>query len=198
MQSLKSLLIKNIFTVAYNMRNNSKYGWNANAKIWINNSSSASASSYAGCQYAYDTVNGQKASTAHNIYGVYDMSGGADEYVAAYVNGGSFALSYGQNILDADAKYKNIYIVGTDSSSTGIYNTNKNVFGEALYETSSSSSSGNSWYGDNAIMPSSTTPWLTRGGKYDDGTLAGLFNFRFYNGNVTATDSFRPVVVILP
>src|SRR5690606_19467069 len=75
----------------------SKSIYGANDEIWINNSStyttgcagnSVSANYYNGCQNAYNTPNGQKASTTHNIYGVYDMSGGALEYVAAYVDSG--------------------------------------------------------------------------------------------------------------
>jgi len=36
---------------------------------------------YAGCENEWYTTNGQKASTTGNIYGIYDMSGGAWEYV---------------------------------------------------------------------------------------------------------------------
>src|SRR5699024_5040735 len=40
-----------------------------------------------GCQYTYDiSINGTGASTTGTIYGVYDMSGGAWEYVMANYN----------------------------------------------------------------------------------------------------------------
>lgn len=40
---------------------------------------------YAGCENEWYTSNGQKASTTGNMYGIYDMSGGAWEYVMGVV-----------------------------------------------------------------------------------------------------------------
>ena len=65
----------------------------ANEEIWINNSStyttgcagnSVSADYYNGCQT--HIIRKWPKRVQHNIYGVYDMSGGAYEYVAAYVD----------------------------------------------------------------------------------------------------------------
>ena len=46
------------------------------------NSDSSEGSVYTNTYYRYYTENGQKASTTRNIYGIYDMSGGAWENVA--------------------------------------------------------------------------------------------------------------------
>ena len=231
--SLRNMKIGEQFDAAFNMRNNSKYGWSstevdthmmkntewgavaylskseygANEEIWINNSStfitgcagdSVSDGSYSGCQNAYNTATGQKASTTHNIYGVYDMSGGAYEYVAAYVdNGHSNLTTYGQSIINADIKYKDVYTIGASDSQANNYEANKNKYGDAVHETSSSYESSNSWYGDYSYMPFSSFPWFLRGGYYDDGADAGAFNFGSGNGNAFSYSSFRPVVAPL-
>lgn len=181
----------------------SKYG--ANNVVWINNSStyttgcagnSASASSYSGCQNQYHTSNGQKASTTHNIYGIYDMSGGSWERVTAYVDNGSYNLTtYGKNIIEADAKYKNVYLKGTSDTLSSNYLANKNAFGDNIYETSLNGSSDNgSWYGNSAYMPHSINPWFNRGGGYSGSTYTGIFYYSYYYGGVGADNTFRPVV----
>ena len=228
--SLRSMTIGDQFDAAYNMRNNSKYGWNAsdvdthmmkntewgavaylsksvygaNAEIWNNSNnsyktgcagSSVSATDEGLCN-EYHTETGQKASTTHNIYGIYDMSGGAYERVAAYVDNGHGNLSsYGQSILDADLKYKNVYVSSGDTQS-GNYTANKNTFGDAVYETSSSGSGSNSWYSDNSYIPSSSAPWFARGGGYSSGTYAGVFYFGSAAGNSSSNVSFRPVLAL--
>jgi hypothetical protein len=217
------------FDAAYNMRNNSKYGWNAsdvdthmmkndewgavaylsksvygaNAEIWNNSNnsyktgcagSSVSATDEGLCN-EYHTETGQKASTTHNIYGIYDMSGGAYERVAAYVDNGHENLSSnGQSILDADLKYKNVYVSSGDTQS-GNYTANKNTFGDAVYETSSSGLD-NSWYSDYSYMPYSVTPWFLRGGHSRRGPGAGVFGFRDTYGHSAGDSSFRPVLAL--
>ena len=55
-----------------------------------------SEGSYAGCENEWYTTNGQKASTTGTMYGVYDMSGGALEYVMGVMEdslGSGVALS---------------------------------------------------------------------------------------------------------
>ena len=56
-------------------------------------------------EHNYDTINGQMASTTGNTTGVYDMSGGANERVAAYLDNMNNNLnSYGQS-QDENIKY---------------------------------------------------------------------------------------------
>jgi len=175
----------------------------ANAEIWNNSNnsyktgcagSSVSATDEGLCN-EYHTETGQKASTTHNIYGIYDMSGGAYERVAAYVDNGHENLSSnGQSILDADLKYKNVYVSSGDTQS-GNYTANKNTFGDAVYETSSSSGS-NSWYSDYSYMPYASNPRFIRGGHYTYGTAAGVFTFHNISGSSNSNHSFRPVLAL--
>ena len=99
----------------------SKYG-KQNEEVWINNSSSfitgsagnsTNANADTGTTNDYTSTQGVKASTTGTVYGVYDMSGGAWEYVAAYVdNGDSNLTSYGSSLVNGDAKVKNVYTRG--------------------------------------------------------------------------------------
>ncbi|MDD4187463.1 MAG: hypothetical protein PHX04_01645 [Bacilli bacterium] len=181
----------------------SKSAYGANAEVYINNNSdyltgcagdSATATSTTGCN-AYNTSKGVYASTTHNIYGVYDMSGGAWERVSAYVGNGNANLqTYGQSILNADDKYKNIYEMGASDTKPLNYAANKNIYGDAIYETSSTGDNSTSWYGDYSSMPRTSNPWFLRGGNWDNGTNAGLFSFSNTDGLAGVYYTFRPVV----
>ena len=56
----------------------------------------------------YNTTNGMLASTTGNTTGVYDMNGGAWEYVAAYINNGNGNLNNGGSYFE-NQKVKSIY-----------------------------------------------------------------------------------------
>ena len=119
------------------------------------------------------------------------MSGCAWEYVAGYLQGVN--TSYGSALVGADPKYSDVYTSYTaPSASTKLY-------GDAVYETSSSVSSPytNSWYSDYSDILNSDTPFFIRGGRYGEGTLAGLFCFDGNLGNGWARGSFRVVVPVL-
>jgi hypothetical protein len=117
-----------------------------NAEVWINPCGDSTVykmkTGYAGAQVnsvslaegnanlsVYNEGNGPQASTTGNVYGVYDMSGGSWEYVAAYLNNGNSNLgTYGTstyfttNILKAGyAKYYDIYEPGDLEKSGGTY-----------------------------------------------------------------------------
>ena len=66
----------------------------------------------------YHTTLGVNASTTGNIYGIYDMSGGASEMVAAYVDNTSSLYFKGTQIMEADLKYKDVYKVGAKESQS--------------------------------------------------------------------------------
>ena len=185
----------------------SKYG-KQNEEVWINNSSSyitgsagnsASAGTDAGTTNDYTSTQGVKASTTGTVHGVYDMSGGAWEYVAGYVNNGNGNLtSYGSSLVNGAAKTKNVYSKGSSDNATDNYNANSSKYGDAVYETSANGNTGNgSWYGDHSDFPNSSSPFFDRGGYYNNGTGAGVFYFDNYNGNGDSGGSFRPVLVAL-
>ena len=124
----------------------------------------------------YNTTLGKNASTTGTIYGIYDMSGGAWEYVMGVLvdtngkprsgynsssnSGFTGMLSDGTTytgIAFPDSKYYNLY---TSSSYTG----------HALTETKN-------WYRDSAGFVNSNCPWFVRGGGYNSNTSAGEFSF---------------------
>ncbi len=166
--------------VAYLSR--SVYG--ANGEIYINNNSSyttgcageeASSSFISSCNQ-YNTIKGVKASTTHNIYGVYDMSGGAWEYVMGVMGttqeqpteivpkSSEFAAS---DFQGDNSKYIDIY------SSTG--GLSSRILGDATGET-------NGWYGDFPDFVLSSYPWFKRGGNCSAGAIAGVFSFGYDTG----------------
>ena len=172
--------------------------------IWVAkfeaSQSNASASSNTGTTNDYTSTQGVKASTTGNVYGVYDMSGGAWEYVAAYVNNGNSSLtSYGNSLYTStDSKTKNVYAKGSSDNNSSNYSANAGVYGDAVYETSANGNSSNgSWYGDHSFFPYTSGPFFVRGGVYDNGSVTGVFCFGNNNGHGNSFYSFRPVLIAL-
>ena len=181
-----SHMMKNMEWGAVAYLSSSIYGRYTNAstciesgcEVWINNSpnfttgcagSSVSADSESTCN-AWNTATGVNASTTGNIYGIYDMSGGANEYVMG---------NYNDTISDSgfssmpEAKYYDKY-TGTDSES----DFTKYHLGDATKETvRAKSGRRNAWYGDDSYSVYSSSPWVSRGAKYEYGTAAGVFYF---------------------
>ena len=148
--------------------------------------------------YEYTTENGKKGSTTGNVSGVYDMSGGAFEYVAAYVNNNNNSLTqFGRNLYNADPKYKDIYSRESGDTAINNYNSNSNIYGDSVYEVSDAGNGPYGWFYDYSYFPYNTTPFWTRGGKYINLKTAGIFNFYYTNGNTDENNSFRPVLAIL-
>ena len=206
--NLNSHMTKNDEWGAVAYLSKSKYGkqheevWNNNSGSFITGSAgnSASANMNIGTTNDYTSTQGVKASTTGTVYGVYDMSGGAWEYVAGYVNNGNGNLtSYGSSLVNGEAKTKNVYSKASTDNATNNYNANSGKYGDAVYETSSNSSSpwNLSWYGDYSYFPNTSGPFFGRGGSYDNGTNAGVFYFYNYDGNSYSYYSFRPVLVAL-
>ena len=192
-KTLNSHMMKNDEWGAVAYLSKSKYG--KNAEVDINSDSSYYTGGGSG--NAYVTNVGQ--STTGTVHGVYDMSGGAWEYVAAYVNNGNSNLTnYGSSLVNGDAKTKNVYSKGSSDSRDNNYSANSGKYGDAVYETSANgNSSSSSWYGDYSYFPDSSNPFFVRGGGYYNGTGAGVFFFDIYGGVSFSTYSFRPVLVAL-
>ena len=121
------------------------------------------------------------ASTTGNITGVYDMSGGAWEYVMGNYN--NMVGSSGFGTLP-DSKYYDDYT--SDNSLTAC---NGGIcYGHALSETAS-------WYSDyDTYFVYSNYPWFKRGGYHSDGAKAGAFNSTYNNGISNSNYSFRLVL----
>ena len=189
----------------------SKYG-KETEEIWINNSSSyitgsagnsATAGSDERTTNDYTNIQGVRASTTGNVYGIYDMSGGAYEYLAAYLNNGNTNLKeYGASLVNGAAKTKNVYSVGSLDAYDYNYSANAGVYGDAIYETSSGTFNNSrtdlteqSWYEDYSVYPLKDDPFFTGSGGHTNSNIAGLFWFNGLSGKPLTAYSFRPVLI---
>ena len=142
----------------------------------------------------YNEIGGGNASTTGNVYGIYDMAGGAWEYVAGYLSEITALTNY-TTLASADPKYKDVY-AGTTNDGTTNYNENTGKYGDAVYETSSSGgSSTGSWVSSDSHFPRSSYPVFHRGGHAYNGSYAGVFAFDNFSGVADTRSSFRPVVL---
>lgn len=161
----------------------SKYGLNGD-EIGINTNSRYKTGIGNNGGSAYNTDVGKNSSTTKNVYGIYDMSGGAYEYVAACYTGYTNELT-----ANTDTAYINKYIDVYES-----YNSPR--FGDAVLETSSRSSGSTSWFSDSSGFVFSSDPDFRRGGGFNSGSNAGLFYFRNNLGSSDGNLGFRPVCVV--
>ena len=121
---------------------------------------------------SYKTNIGQ--STTGNITGVYDMSGGAWEYVM-----GNYNKTAGKSWLtvsEIPAEHIDIYS-GTGETASHL--------GDATGETAG-------WYSDNEIFVNSSFPWFKRGGNSGEygGDDAGVFGYYRDSGDDGEGDVF--------
>ncbi|MCI8443764.1 MAG: hypothetical protein HFJ37_01065 [Clostridia bacterium] len=130
---------------------------------------------------AYDSINGPKASTTGTIYGVYDMAGGAWEYVAACLSGqenAKFGVQLGDN------QYVDLYTNTSDLDS----DFEGAKIGDATKETKG-------WNRDVSSFVCSLYPIFKRGGSYHVGTDGGVFAFHYSEGITVYDAGFRVVLV---
>ena len=123
------------------------------------------------------------ASTTGNIYGVYDMSGGAYEYVM-----GNYNNTIGNSGFTTlpDNKYYDVYSsnIFTGTSTTNInFCTLATCGGHALNETAG-------WYSDSSRFVYSSSAWFRRGGYYNS-SASGIFYFYYHSGTNVTSFSFR-------
>ena len=213
-RDLDSHMMKNTEWGAVAYLSHSKYG--INNEVNINNNSSyktgysalpsTSQQTYPGTygdgstyNNAYNTEIGYLASTTGNITGVYDMSGGAHEYMASYRSGtlGSSGFTT-TTIANYDSKYFDVY---NASSAQTTYNYR--ILGDATGEMGpfksyldgdNNSRYHNSWYADYSHFVESSNPWFHRGSYYDNGVLAGQFYFLRHTGAVNTHIGSRLVL----
>jgi type IV pilus assembly protein PilA len=188
--------------VAYLSKSN--YGQGTN-EIWINSANnyttgcagtSATSGLTTGCTNTYDSTNGLHASTTGNIYGIYDISGGSWEYVAAYVNNANGNLGQGSTITGTATQYKDVYTVGATDDQPTNYGLTINFKGDAVYETSNNINGSYSWFGDYSYIPNTSGPWFIRGGHFYNGSTAGVLSFSSSWGGMHCDVGFRPVLAV--
>ncbi len=198
----ESHLMKNSEWGACSYLTYSQYGRNRN-EVEINRCSSvvtgmgSGDSTYtysaATSEQKYDGAKGQLASSTGNIYGVYDLSGGASEYVAAFNNAGS-NLSNGSTFAGTDGNSKDSTKYATKYSSDSETPTYEKYYpGDATYEVFKGSS--RAWNDDYSYFVDSSSPFFDRGGTYNDGTNAGVYSANDVDGYSVSYRSFR---VVLP
>ena len=144
---------------------------------------------------AYNGTLGQLASTTNNPTGIYDMSGGGWEYVAA-----SYTTNLNESGVSTDGDYFGTKAHPPYVNTYNITNLNSCTFttcgGQALYETNNGTGGGsgsNQWNGQYLDMGdfSSSYSWFMRGGTYNNGSDAGLFYASVYSGYTLLGNAFR-------
>ena len=203
--SWRNVSVSDIFGVAYNynrtldshMMKNTEWGavaylshshYGINTEVNANNNADklTGYSAVDGTTYEtqstvtlpYNTETGYKASTTGNISGVYDMNGGAVEYMASYIEntfGGSGFTT--DSISVYDSKYFDVYnkksewlkyeyrILGDATGEMGPFYKYVDDEGKTRRV--------NSWYGDLPNFLAVNKPWVLRGGDYTTGPMAG-------------------------
>jgi len=140
----------------------------------------------------YNTAVGMEASTTQNVYGIFDLSGGAYEVVMGNESSASgsytyYARSAGSNFSYSSTTAKYLDQYAYDSSN---YNNqtayNRARLGDATGEVVLTASSTGGWYSDYSYFPYYQYPWFLRGGNANQSTSAGLFYFYRSNGNYSS------------
>ena len=185
----------------------SKYGTDSNI-ITPNNSQEYIAGDSKNPIESFGYKSGE--SSNGNSTGVYDLSGGAWEYISAFINNGYFrAQMYGgtgQGYLlenNLNTKYKTIYVNSANDKGNMQFNSNDgNVNyllnfqkrGDAIYETSINGYGNSSWNANASLFPQQDVPFMLRGGDIASGKSCGLFSFNCSTGQANASDGYRIVL----
>ena len=167
-------------------------------------SASSSSTTCTTAANKYDGTYGKLASTTGNVTGVYDMSGGAWEYVmgntSSVTTGYTFYPSYSDfssNWYTTDtAKYLTTYAYDSSNYTKQIA-YNRGRLGDATAETLLSASTSSGWYSDYSSFPFSGNAWFYRGGYFNDQSYAGVFGFEYSAGNIASGRSSRAALVSL-
>ena len=172
--------------------------WGPSITGCAGSSTSAGVSnSQTACASGYDwKTKGVNASTTGNQYGIYDMSGGAWEYVMGVQKDSSGNVQVGSSGFSTsslpDSKYYDLYDYQAED---GVGYTRYHL-GDATREVlkNTSSQGGNAWWSDYSYNIYSSYPWVARGGYYDSGSSAGVFDFDRNAGWGGTRTSFRSVL----
>ncbi len=166
----------------------------------------------------YNNENSILTSTTGNYYGVYDMSGGAIEYVMGVMKSSAtndnpttginsttnsgFNGPYSNSSEEKtdglpwpSSKYYDLY----DYDNGYISTFNRGHLGDATKELGpfyeeymgSDRRAKSSWYNDSAVFLNSNNPWFARGVRYYDGYLTGIFAFGHSSGANSSDKGFR-------
>ena len=183
-----------------NNNNNNSYGTtgcgpqaNGNTSKYENSGTFGTPQACGNADRAYNGTLGQLASTTNNPTGIYDMSGGGWEYVAA---------SYTSNLSNSNTNqyFGSIAAHPPYVNTYNITNMNNCTFatcgGQALYETNNGSNNNNTaqWNGNSMYFVGSSFSWFGRGGGYGNGSNSGLFFAYVDFGDAGSDGAFRVVL----
>ena len=190
--------------------------WNNSQTLTGCSAGAPSTATATTCAYTYEkSTGGTGASTTGNIYGVYDMSGGAYEYVMGNMkaNGNTQQQSGYQNTNNYNSGFTGINYDGTQVSGraypaakyydTYNYSTSNSdhstryIPGDATYEVSQGDGKTNGWYSDYAYFVATSNPWFLRGGSFGKSASAGVFYFYNTYGYADIFYSFRLVLSVM-
>lgn len=125
------------------------------------------------------------------------MAGGSWEYMASYLENAT--NTYATNFKKFNTKYQTTYKGTGETSSTedrtANYEANKEMYGDAVWETSNGANGGYSWNGDYSNFPFLSVPFFMRGGGFYNSSHAGVFCFSGVTGGSLAYCGFRAVAL---
>ena len=194
-ENANSHLMKNSEWGAVAYLTESSYGKNSN----IERNDSNSYYTGGGSGNAFKNKKGQ--STTGNVYGIYDISGGAREYTAAYLecektkeDESIYTTEYAKALIDGEDYTKDVYVL---EENTTLEAVTQNIYGDAIYEvTTKVSIGGSTWHDSQTSYPNTKSPFFVRGGMHDS-VGAGAYNMVSSGGGAKETSiSFRPVLSI--
>ncbi len=130
--------------------------------------------------YTYETNEGVHGSTTGTIYGIYDMSGGAWDTIASYLdltdNTKNTNLTYFQNSVPQ--KHKSMYKASSTQNSNANYNEEENIarYGIGVWETCKASDGETSWGSVYSRFVHNTAPFQVRGLSFSYDICPGVFS----------------------
>ncbi|MCL2038586.1 IPT/TIG domain-containing protein [Candidatus Saccharibacteria bacterium] len=158
--------------------------------------------------HAYNGTLGVLASTTNNVYGIYDMSGGAYDMVMANYNNTPTNIT-----TMPPAAFITLYMASPfNTQPAWSASSNATYFGfdvcdwtlcggHANYEvnTAQSVTTDSGWLSDYSRMPSANGyVWTLRGGNAENGASSGIFAQSDANGAQQAYIGFRAILISLP
>ncbi len=171
--------------------------------------------------YNYKNPSSQVASTTGNYTGIYDMSGGAWEYMmsgvldstnSALLSGinstyhSNFNGAYGEGgVLTTGINFPNARYFDTYTYSTSDTTFNRRILGDGTSEFGPYASVTyvanqirhiGSWYSDESWFLYSMSPWIARSGHYNYGCSVGVFYFSSDGGYPGTHIGFHLVLAI--
>jgi len=224
--SWRNIQVTNIFDNCYNMNRildshmMKNTEWGAAAYLTVsqygkgatNEVEQNTSSEYLTGYGANGTLSTGEASTTGNMYGIFDMSGGMWEYVAAYLEDECMGpqgknYNYNKSLIEATEKYKDAYTIKVNQDNTtsntieDCYEANKLRVGDGLWEVTSQTGGVNTWYKDlsnfaGVYFDNNHYPVFNRGGYEKTSSLnSGVFYSGVISGDVGG--SFRAVCIVL-